>query len=75
MGKIRSTIRKALNLPHTEKSQDKPVVISPTTHDILVRATEQGERLVRMEAPHSERTGNPFGDILERRVERGIRHV
>ena len=74
MGKIRSTIRKALNLPHTEKSQDKPVVISPTTHDILVRATEQGERLSKMESPQV-RTGNPFGDILERRVERGVRHV
>lgn len=73
--KIKKAIKKVLNLPHSEPTADHSTVVSPNTHDILIRANEQGERLVRMEAPHMARTGNPFGDILERRVDRGVNHA
>lgn len=73
--KIREAVRRFLNLPRAEQAKDRTAVVSPETYDILMRANEQGERLRKMEAPHVARTGNPFGDILEQRVEKSVRHV
>ena len=75
MGRIKTMLRRAWNIPPVRKAEKSPT-ISDHTYDILVRAHEQGERLVRMEGPSKPaRTGNPFGDILERRVDKGLRNV
>lgn len=48
--------------------------VSSETHDILLRANEQGERLRKIEEPFIARTGNPFGDILEQRSDERLNH-
>lgn len=61
-------IKRILNV-RPASPEKKHVVMQERTNDILMKANEQGERIRRIEG--LPRSGNPFGDILERRTDKG----
>lgn len=74
MGHLKRAIKKALNIkPYDQSAHTDSVSVDPKTHDIIVRAAEQGERIKKIEGLH--RSGNPFGDILEQRKDKGNKYA